>query len=83
MYKDISCVQGYLHNLMYNEDTPQSLAIGELKQPKPVGIERTGIPPKVLSMIFEHLVPQTYNDLTPIQIPKFADVLLSGQICRS
>ncbi|KZP13208.1 hypothetical protein FIBSPDRAFT_1049558 [Athelia psychrophila] len=82
MYKEISRVQAYLHNLIDHGVAAQSLVVDDSKQRQPAAIER--IPSEILSMIFEHLVPpQNCNDLTPIQIPELTDVLLPAQICRS
>ncbi|KZP25668.1 hypothetical protein FIBSPDRAFT_379343 [Athelia psychrophila] len=83
MYKEIGRVQAYLHNLIHHGDAAQLLAIDDSKEAKPAAAAVECIPPEILSMIFEQLLPTQDNDLTPIQIPELKEILLPGQICKS
>ncbi|KZP08078.1 hypothetical protein FIBSPDRAFT_939154 [Athelia psychrophila] len=81
MYMEVGRVQAYLHNLINHGDDAPSLAIDDSKQAKPAAVER--VPPEILSMIFEEVVPPQTDDEDPRETHRLAEVLLPGQICRS
>ncbi|KZP04838.1 hypothetical protein FIBSPDRAFT_967790 [Athelia psychrophila] len=68
MYMEIGRVQTYLHNLINHGDDAPSLVIDDSKQAKPAAVER--VPPEILSMIFEQVVPpdpSTWPDLQVVE----------------
>ncbi|KZP04839.1 hypothetical protein FIBSPDRAFT_940790 [Athelia psychrophila] len=80
MYMEIGRVQTYLHNLINHGDDAPSLVIDDSKQAKPPAVER--VPPEILSMIFEQVVPPHTDDEDPKETHHLAEILLPGQICR-
>ena len=81
IYQEIARVQTYLHALIWDGDPNPSLVIqNSAKQAQPDAVHR--IPPEILSLIFTHLVLPK-NERGRICIPRLAEILLPGQICRS